>query len=265
MMGPMVALRHQLSVSREPRMEVRLLQIQCMVAAFVSLIIIPINALEHLPVYQNLAVLVLGLLSLWIYRASLQGRHHMKSFTALLVGVINLSWFADAGSLGSMSMFFFVGIMVIAIFFRGGLRWTFLVAFFANVALLFTLDYLHPGWSIPLAGTKARYLELVTGSAISLVACLLVLLTLISSHDQEQQQLAESNRKLQQSLAEISTLQGLLPICAWCKMVRTDQGLWTQVESYLAERTDLSFSHGLCPDCAKKHFGRNGNTGEAPP
>ncbi len=59
---------------------------------------------------------------------------------------------------------------------------------------------------------------------------------------------------LQKALAEVKTLQGLLPICAFCKKVRDDQGYWNQIETYITERSDASFSHGVCPDCAKKHY-----------
>jgi PAS domain S-box-containing protein len=53
-------------------------------------------------------------------------------------------------------------------------------------------------------------------------------------------------------LAELKVLKGLLPICAWCKKVRADEGYWQQVEVYVRERTDAVFSHGICPDCATK-------------
>lgn len=55
--------------------------------------------------------------------------------------------------------------------------------------------------------------------------------------------------ELQQALADVKTLSGLLPICANCKKIRDDGGYWTQVESYISKRTDVAFSHGICPDC----------------
>jgi PAS domain S-box-containing protein len=55
--------------------------------------------------------------------------------------------------------------------------------------------------------------------------------------------------ELQNALAEVKALSGLLPICANCKKIRDDQGYWTQVEAYLQARADVSFSHGICPDC----------------
>ena len=58
-------------------------------------------------------------------------------------------------------------------------------------------------------------------------------------------------RQLQQALAQVDTLNGLLPICAECKKVRDDGGYWSQVEAYIEQRTKARFSHGLCPDCYK--------------
>lgn len=54
---------------------------------------------------------------------------------------------------------------------------------------------------------------------------------------------------LQDALANVKTLSGLLPICSSCKRIRDDQGYWTQVERYLTEHTGAQFSHGLCPEC----------------
>jgi phosphoserine phosphatase RsbU/P len=53
---------------------------------------------------------------------------------------------------------------------------------------------------------------------------------------------------------EIKTLQGLIPICASCKKVRDDEGLWSQIESYIEHRSDALFSHGICPDCLEEIY-----------
>ena len=60
--------------------------------------------------------------------------------------------------------------------------------------------------------------------------------------------------ELQQALAEIKTLHGILPICASCKKIRDDSGAWHQLEVYIRDRTDAEFSHGLCADCAAKLY-----------
>jgi methyl-accepting chemotaxis protein len=57
--------------------------------------------------------------------------------------------------------------------------------------------------------------------------------------------------ELQKALSEVKTLRGFLPICSSCKKIRSDQGSWQQIESYIRDHSDAEFSHGICPDCAK--------------
>jgi hypothetical protein len=52
------------------------------------------------------------------------------------------------------------------------------------------------------------------------------------------------------ALTEVKDLKGMLPICGHCKKIRDDQGYWSQIESYLSEHTEATFTHGVCPDCA---------------
>jgi len=60
--------------------------------------------------------------------------------------------------------------------------------------------------------------------------------------------------KLKSALEEVRTLRGILPICSFCKNIRDDNGYWNQLEAYVTERSDAEFSHGICPDCAQKHY-----------
>ena len=62
-------------------------------------------------------------------------------------------------------------------------------------------------------------------------------------------ELQSRNQELQEALAKVSTLSGLLPICAGCKKIRDDRGYWQQVEFYIQNHSDAKFTHGLCPDC----------------
>jgi PAS domain S-box-containing protein len=67
----------------------------------------------------------------------------------------------------------------------------------------------------------------------------------------------ERNRmieELQQTLARVNLLSGMLPICANCKKIRDDQGYWKQVESYIATHSEATFTHGLCPECVTKLY-----------
>jgi sigma-B regulation protein RsbU (phosphoserine phosphatase) len=69
---------------------------------------------------------------------------------------------------------------------------------------------------------------------------------------QLQMNLADRVRELEEALARVKQLQGLLPICSYCKRIRDDQNYWQQVEGYISEHSDAVFSHGICPDCFEK-------------
>ena len=63
-----------------------------------------------------------------------------------------------------------------------------------------------------------------------------------------------ANAQLKEALDSVKTLSGLIPICAWCKKARDDSGYWEAVEKYVADRSEATFSHGMCPECSKKWY-----------
>ena len=62
------------------------------------------------------------------------------------------------------------------------------------------------------------------------------------------------NRELEQAIEDVRTLSGIVPICSFCKQIRDDRGYWNQLEAYLSRHTEARFSHGVCPECARKEF-----------
>ena len=64
-----------------------------------------------------------------------------------------------------------------------------------------------------------------------------------------QRSLAERVRELEEALSQVQQLQGLLPICSYCKSIRDDGNYWQQVESYIVKHSGVQFSHSICPDC----------------
>lgn len=66
-------------------------------------------------------------------------------------------------------------------------------------------------------------------------------------------------------LENVKTLEGLLPICAWCRRIRDDNGYWSRLEAYLTSQTGVDITHGICPDCLEKVRPRkaNANGGES--
>lgn len=69
--------------------------------------------------------------------------------------------------------------------------------------------------------------------------------------------LDQTNQELRVALSEVRTLEGLIPICMHCKKVRDDDGFWEAVESYISNRSDARFSHGICAECGPRHYGED--------
>lgn len=66
-----------------------------------------------------------------------------------------------------------------------------------------------------------------------------------------QARLAEQVRELRDALSKVKQLRGLLPICSYCKRIRSDENYWEQVERYISNHADVEFTHGICPPCLK--------------
>ena len=67
-----------------------------------------------------------------------------------------------------------------------------------------------------------------------------------------QQQLSSKIAALEETIANVKQLKGLLPICSYCKKIRSDQDYWQQLEGYISDHSDAQFSHGVCPGCYEK-------------
>lgn len=67
-----------------------------------------------------------------------------------------------------------------------------------------------------------------------------------------QAELAARVKELELALANVKLLQGLLPICCYCKKIRNDQNYWQQVDTYIADHSEAQFTHGICPECRDK-------------
>jgi hypothetical protein len=87
----------------------------------------------------------------------------------------------------------------------------------------------------------------------------LAAIALQNSRNRDKRDLAEKKNqdlieKLENALANVKQLSGLLPICGHCKKIRNDEGYWDQIESYIQKHTEAVFSHGICGECAKKYY-----------
>lgn len=109
---------------------------------------------------------------------------------------------------------------------------------------------------IELAETMQSNLEKITlvfsisGVFISLIIAFTATKLVLNA----EKLLQDKNDKLQKALDEIKVLQGILPICSFCKNIRNDQGYYEQIEDYIHKHSGVDFSHTICPSCMKKHY-----------
>jgi len=125
-----------------------------------------------------------------------------------------------------------------------------------------------PAYALSMFGPPLVALPLVkpqSAPSLEMVLIALFLFFMIVQHRRAHEMLldryrADENqhalvRELRTAVAEVRTLQGILPICASCKRIKNEDGGWEAVESYVRDRTNAEFSHGLCPDCATRDWG----------
>jgi hypothetical protein len=105
------------------------------------------------------------------------------------------------------------------------------------------------------AGLQSAGSLLVYGSALA--ALLLLAANVMIGREMGERRRAEVDREklikeLRLALDEVRALSGMIPICGWCKSIRTDEGYWQSVEQYVHAHTAATFTHGICPVCAEK-------------
>jgi len=245
----------KVSIAQEPLMEMRLYRFLCLAATLLCIfVVVPVNSFQNISPYVNLAVLIFGMATYFLYRSSRMGRNHIVTLYFLVILVQYAAWFLCGASQGSASYFFFVTFMYSLIFFRGKVRWLMLGLSLANGIALICLERFFPAFVISFSNPLDRLVDLITGLTISALTCALMLWVLLNTYDREHERLKRLNLELEQSMAEIKTLRGLLPVCAWCKNIRNDRGLWTKIEEYVEAHSEVAFTHSICPDCVKLHY-----------
>jgi hypothetical protein len=114
----------------------------------------------------------------------------------------------------------------------------------------YIISWMHRMQPWELDAFATLLLMLLAGSFVFIIRRRTDLLEEIGQRTKLEEEQAHLINQLEEAIANIRTLSGLVPICGWCKKIRDDQGYWIQVEAYLQSHTNAKFTHGICPDCA---------------
>ena len=208
--------------------------------------------------------IVLGVLPYyWVRRGHLDAGAAIWLAYAFFVATLGL---AMLGTIRVPSLGFYLILVICAGFVFGG-RAMLAMVVFSSIAVAGLIVAQSRGW-LPVPDYSVTVTQWITATAffacvggLTLSATRQIREALgraereVAERRRTETELREANRKLEEALHSVRTLKGLLPVCAWCHKVREDEGYWSALENYISAHTDTTFTHSICPDCQKKHFG----------
>jgi two-component system, cell cycle sensor histidine kinase and response regulator CckA len=191
------------------------------------LLVLPVNLLQGLPSALNLLLFLFALACLGMYLATLRGRFLIKTLFFLYLAILDLGWFLNGGSGGTMAMFLLTAILYLAVFFQGRVRWLLLTAYLANAAALFGLERAFPAWILPYPSEGARYLDVLTSFFICSAIFLLIVGMVLASYHREQATLLRARLALETSEGHLREAQSMAHLGHWETDHVTGQTTWS--------------------------------------
>ncbi len=173
-------------VMRDAPLPVRLFRLLCLTTSGLCLgIVLPANLLQNLSIWVHVGNVVLGLIGLACLRASMQGRHRFRGFLVAMVLLMNSVWFANAGSAGSVTYYYFALALYPMALFRGGWRWSLTALVVLNVVGLLVVEFFFPELVVGFVRPLDRLIDLVSGIVCASLAVILVIWVILEAHDRE--------------------------------------------------------------------------------
>ena len=226
------------------------------------------NTVINMPALATIATLVIGLIYLWLYSKSRQEDEYTPVlWIYILCGVILLviTWFFNGGINGSDTFVSMVALVAMTVVLKSQRCLVAAAIFFPTMSALFLIEYLYPDLIVGYSSQDQRFLDIYLAFAVSTVVIYSIISLILESHGIEKNRLHTTNVLLQEkmdilnrtnldleeALARVKTLSGLLPICSSCKKVRDDKGYWNRIESYIQKHSKAEFSHSICPECSE--------------
>lgn len=179
----------------------------CRGGAVLSLgVVIPVNLFQDLPRVINVLVGVFGLFCIWLHREAIRGRYHMVQLMVALQVLLNLTYFPNAGSRGSITFYSFPLILLPLVFQRGRARYVGVMLVTLNWTLLLLLEALMPGLVTPFNSETDRLLDLWTGWIVSGMAAVVITTVVLSWYHGEQARLRATVLELDASREQLAEL-----------------------------------------------------------
>lgn len=217
---------------QEVTMRERLYRLICLLVAIICIfIILPINTLQRLPIVVNIADVSLGLFSLYCYRQAQRGRNYFVAYFFVTIGLLDLVWFPNAGSQGSITLYFFVAVILPLVLARGLMRWGLVAFLVVNVCGLYIVEYFFPQLSTPFLAPVDRLMDLLSGLFCGLMASALILWAVITNYDRQHDQLELFSRNLSASEKNYRELVENVRVA----ILRLDRKGWVTFLNHYAE------------------------------
>jgi len=178
-------------------LRIRLFRLFCATTCVMCLAgFLPANLVQNLPAVVAMVVGLLGGCAGYFFRESLSGRHYFRAFFTVLLISINLVWFPNAGSNGSVVFCFFMAVIYPTVIFQGPARRVFAAVLVINLIGLLLLEHVFPAWKIPFQSEHDRLIDLIVGGGLICGGIIVLLRLMVAAYDREQQRLARYAERL---------------------------------------------------------------------
>jgi len=184
-----------------------LFRIFCISISFVCLfLVVPANMLQDVSPYLNPVTVVYAAIVLCMYRISLAGNHFIKTMYLFTMLLLNICWFINGGSTGSIGFFFLTAIIYPLIFCRSPVRTVMLLLLVCNYSSLVLLEQRFPSLIVHFASSSDRYLDVLTGFAVSIFIIGFIFWVVVTSYDRKMQEHKNGEEELRQHRLNLEAL-----------------------------------------------------------
>ena len=192
-----IQLREYMVRSQSLTLQERLYRLTCLlVASFCLLVILPANLAIGLPLFVNVADIILALFAGYCYREANRGRNYFTAFFLGLIALMDLAWFPNAGSQGSVTFYFFLSVLLPTTLSRGWARRLLVLALVLNVCALLLLEHRFPWLVTPFQSPLDRLIDLISGAICGMVFGAVLIAVVIAIYDWEHDSLLRVSRNL---------------------------------------------------------------------